>query len=211
MTAKNQSEDVVDALKFGANDYVTKPVDFSIALARVNTQISRRRAELELLDTNQTLLNAKATLEHRVSERAAKLVQANAAIQEEISRRIASEDKIAYLARHDTLTGLANRFTFEEELNAARQFARECGSQLSLLFIDLDGFKNVNDTLGHGDRRRTPEGRRPAADERHRGERFLRPPRRRRVRDRPCLGRRTHDRGFARRENHRRHQRRAHR
>jgi diguanylate cyclase (GGDEF)-like protein len=149
VTAKNQSEDVVDALKSGANDYVTKPVDFPIALARVNTQISRRRAELKLLDTNQALLSEKATLEDRVSERAARLVQANAAIQEEISRRIVSEDKIAYLARHDTLTGLANRFTFEEELNLARQFARECGSQLSLLFIDLDGFKNVNDTLGH--------------------------------------------------------------
>ena len=149
VTAKNQSEDVVDALKSGANDYVTKPVDFPIALARVNTQISRRRAELELLDANQTLLSEKATLEDRVSERAARLVQANAAIQEEISRRIVSEDKIAYLARHDTLTGLANRFTFEEKLNAAKQFARECGSQLSLLFVDLDGFKNVNDTLGH--------------------------------------------------------------
>ena len=125
-------------------------MDFPIALARVNTQISRRRAELELLDSNQTLVEREATLEDRVSERAAKLVQANAVIQEEISRRIVSEDKIAYLARHDVLTGLANRFTFEEELNASRQLARECGSQLSLLFIDLDGFKNVNDTLGHG-------------------------------------------------------------
>ena len=149
VTAKNQSEDVVDALKSGANDYVTKPVDFPIALARVNTQISRRRSELQLLGANQTLLSEKASLEDRASERAARLVQANAAIQEEIARRIVSEDKIAYLARHDTLTGLANRFTFEEELNAAKQFARECGSQLSLLFIDLDGFKNVNDTLGH--------------------------------------------------------------
>src|ERR1700733_10427657 len=44
VTAKSQSEDVVEALKFGANDYVTKPVDFAIALARVNSQIERRRA-----------------------------------------------------------------------------------------------------------------------------------------------------------------------
>ena len=73
VTAKSQPEDIADALKFGANDYVTKPVDFVVALARVNSQIGRRRAELELLDSNQTLLNAKATLEDRVSERAAKL------------------------------------------------------------------------------------------------------------------------------------------
>ena len=150
VTAKSQSEDVVDTLKIGANDYVTKPVDFPIALARVNSQIDRRRAELELLEANESLLKTKTTLENSVSERSARLLQANAAIQEEISRRIASEDKIAYLAHHDTLTGLANRFTFDEKLNAAKQFARDFGCQLSLLFVDLDGFKNVNDTLGHG-------------------------------------------------------------
>ncbi len=150
VTAKSQSEDIVDALKFGANDYVTKPVDFSVALARVVVQIHRRRADLELLHTNESLLKAKTALEGCITERSAKLLQANAAIQEEISRRIASEDKIAYLAHYDTLTGLANRFTFDEKLNAAKQFAHDYGCQLSLLFVDLDGFKNVNDTLGHG-------------------------------------------------------------
>jgi DNA-binding response OmpR family regulator len=48
MTPSGQAEDVIDAMKIGANDYVTKPVDFSIALARVNNQVARRRAELEL-------------------------------------------------------------------------------------------------------------------------------------------------------------------
>jgi diguanylate cyclase (GGDEF)-like protein len=150
VTAKSQSEDIVDALRLGANDYVTKPVDFSVALARVNKQIAIRRAELDLLKSNENLRDAKTLLERRVSERGAMLVKANAAVQDEIARRVASEDRIAYLARHDTLTGLANRFTFDERLLESRQFARDCGSQLSLLFIDLDGFKNVNDTLGHG-------------------------------------------------------------
>ncbi len=48
VTAKSQSEDIVEALKNGANDYVTKPVDFSVALARVNSQIGRRRAEARI-------------------------------------------------------------------------------------------------------------------------------------------------------------------
>ena len=48
VTAKSQSEDIVEALKNGANDYVTKPVDFAVALARVNSQIGRRRAEARL-------------------------------------------------------------------------------------------------------------------------------------------------------------------
>jgi class 3 adenylate cyclase len=47
-TAKAQSEDVVEALKLGANDYVTKPIDFPVALARVNTQLSLKRAGDEI-------------------------------------------------------------------------------------------------------------------------------------------------------------------
>ncbi|MBV9287700.1 MAG: EAL domain-containing protein [Hyphomicrobiales bacterium] len=142
VTAKSQAEDVVEALKLGANDYVTKPVDFSVALARVTNQIDLRRSDLELRKNNETL-------QQRVSERSRMLLRAKAAIQEEMTRRIASEDKIAYLARHDTLTGLPNRFTFDERLSQSRKLARDCGSQLALLFVDLDGFKNVNDTLGH--------------------------------------------------------------
>ncbi len=52
VTAKSQSEDVVDALQLGANDYLTKPVDFAIALARVNSQIGWRRAALEIRQAN---------------------------------------------------------------------------------------------------------------------------------------------------------------
>jgi diguanylate cyclase (GGDEF)-like protein len=149
VTAKSQSEDVVEALQIGANDYVTKPVDFAVALARVNNQVESRRAELALRKQNEKLLDAKADLETRISERSARLMEANNAIREEVARRLASEDQIAFLAHHDVLTGLANRFTFDSKLSELRQVARDCGSQISVLFIDLDGFKNVNDTLGH--------------------------------------------------------------
>jgi diguanylate cyclase (GGDEF)-like protein len=141
--------DVVEALKIGANDYVTKPVDFSIALERVTRQIGRRRAAFELLQTNEALEKENSALEARISERSAKLLKVNSMIQAEMERRIATEEEIAYLARHDALTGLYNRFSFDEKLIAARQVALEGGEQLSLLFVDLDGFKNVNDTLGH--------------------------------------------------------------
>jgi diguanylate cyclase (GGDEF)-like protein len=150
VTAKSQSEDVVEALKLGANDYVTKPVDFSVALARVNSQIDRRRAELELLETNKSLLSEKSDLQQRIVERSAKLLQAKVEIEQAVARRTASEDRITYLAHHDMLTGLPNRFAFDGKLKASQQFAEESHSQISLLFIDLDGFKNVNDTLGHG-------------------------------------------------------------
>src|SRR6267143_2274114 len=45
VTAKNQSEDIVKALDLGANDYLTKPVDFPVALARIATQLSQKRAQ----------------------------------------------------------------------------------------------------------------------------------------------------------------------
>ena len=45
VTAKNQSEDIVKALNLGANDYLTKPIDFPVALARIRTQVSHKRAE----------------------------------------------------------------------------------------------------------------------------------------------------------------------
>src|SRR6267154_5309458 len=45
VTAKNQSEDIVKALDLGANDYLTKPVDFPVALARIATQLSHKRAQ----------------------------------------------------------------------------------------------------------------------------------------------------------------------
>src|SRR5271169_4141164 len=45
VTAKDHSEDIVAALDFGANDYVTKPIDFPVALARIRTQVSHKHAE----------------------------------------------------------------------------------------------------------------------------------------------------------------------
>ena len=61
-----------------------------------------------------------------------------------------SHDRIAQLARFDPLTGLANRALFRESLDDALARAVRTGKSCALLFIDLDRFKAVNDTLGHG-------------------------------------------------------------
>ena len=53
-TPDSQADDVIEAMKIGANDYVTKPIDFSTALARVNNQVARRRAELEHCNISTT-------------------------------------------------------------------------------------------------------------------------------------------------------------
>ncbi len=63
--------------------------------------------------------------------------------------RHAAQARIHHLAHHDTLTGLPNRSAFMEYLEHLLVAAREGGSQLALLFIDLDHFKRINDSLGH--------------------------------------------------------------
>ena len=57
--------------------------------------------------------------------------------------------RIRHLAHHDALTGLPNRASFMEHLTHSMRAADETGSKLALLFIDLDHFKRVNDSLGH--------------------------------------------------------------
>ncbi|MDX9707628.1 MAG: EAL domain-containing protein, partial [Azospira sp.] len=72
----------------------------------------------------------------------------------DISERKAAEERIYQLAHLDALTGLLNRFSLEGRLEQALLSARREGEQLALMFIDLDHFKLINDTLGHhlGDR-----------------------------------------------------------
>ncbi|MDX8533205.1 EAL domain-containing protein [Mesorhizobium sp. VK25A] len=71
-----------------------------------------------------------------------RLRRASAALQ-------TSQDQAQYLAFHDTLTGLPNRALFEDRLRRTLLFASKDGTRVALLYLDLDRFKHINDTLGH--------------------------------------------------------------
>lgn len=71
------------------------------------------------------------------------------AVFSDISERKASEERIRYLAQHDALTGLPNRFTLAVHLEHALARAERSREKVGLMFIDLDNFKHINDTLGH--------------------------------------------------------------
>jgi len=67
----------------------------------------------------------------------------------DVSSERAVEAQLHHMAHHDVLTGLINRFSLKGRLDQALAAARRDGSQVALLFIDLDRFKGINDTLGH--------------------------------------------------------------
>jgi diguanylate cyclase (GGDEF)-like protein len=94
VTARDESEDIVEALDLGANDYVAKPIDFAVALARIRAHVTARRA--------------------------------------------------------DPLTGLPNRVLFMDRLTRILTRHQETGHPaFAVLFLDLDRFKVINDSLGH--------------------------------------------------------------
>ncbi|MEJ6009257.1 putative bifunctional diguanylate cyclase/phosphodiesterase [Novosphingobium aquae] len=67
----------------------------------------------------------------------------------DVTEQRESADKIAHLARYDTLTGLPNRLMLTESMGEAMRFAEQWRTKCAFLMIDLDRFKAVNDTLGH--------------------------------------------------------------
>ena len=71
------------------------------------------------------------------------------ATYEDITERRRAESQIAYMAHHDALTDLANRVLFRERLDQALVLAQRKGATIAVLCLDLDRFKDVNDSLGH--------------------------------------------------------------
>jgi diguanylate cyclase (GGDEF)-like protein/PAS domain S-box-containing protein len=101
--------------------------------------------EIECVDgTHKIILNSALPLNGSEGNRSGAII-----VNQDISERKSAEERIQWLAHFDTLTGLPNRSLFTDRINHAISMAQRSEEQLAVLFLDLDHFKNINDTLGH--------------------------------------------------------------
>lgn len=95
------------------------------------------------------LLHNQELLEEKVAQRTKELSNINDTLVDEINERRRIESNLKHIAHHDALTNLPNRLLLDARLNHAIERAKRSELQVAIIFIDLDHFKTINDSLGH--------------------------------------------------------------
>jgi diguanylate cyclase (GGDEF)-like protein len=135
VTAKDRAEDVVEALELGANDYVTKPIDFPIALARIRTQVTARRADPLTGLPNRAMFMDR--VDRLIATSAAATAPSFAVLFLDVDRFKAVNDSHGHLAGDELLIGVARRL--EQSLRASDAVARP-GNDHTLARLGGDEF-----------------------------------------------------------------------
>lgn len=135
LTAKADIESEIQGFEAGSVDFITKPFSPFVVKSRVKTHLALAQAKQQLQDYSENL-------ERLVSGRTLELTR-------EIAEKQIAFEKLHYLANYDPLTQLPNRNLFNERLAYAYTQAKRNKSNIALLLIDLDKFKQLNDALGY--------------------------------------------------------------
>jgi diguanylate cyclase (GGDEF)-like protein len=130
----------------GAVDYLISPVIPQILQSKIAVFIDLAKKNLQLQFQKEELAMLNRDLQLQQME---DLKRINLALQAEIVERRQAEERAHELATRDPLTGLLNRRSLTEHLEHAMGRAARQGEELALLFLDMDRFKAINDTLGH--------------------------------------------------------------
>lgn len=121
----------------------------------LNREIRRLFGSAEVVDVDHRVVRRDGVVRtvnqriQRVTDKTGKVIGINGTMQDVTERKIV-EERIRQLAYFDTLTGLPNRQNFMEAAGRSLRQAKQDQDNLALLYIDLDMFKKINDTLGHG-------------------------------------------------------------
>ena len=143
VTAKNRSEDVVEALDAGANDYVTKPIDFSVAVARINAQVTARRADPLTGLPNRVLFMDR--LDRLITRLADPRSPSFAVFFIDVDRFKVVNDSLGHLAGDELLVGVATRL--QQSLRSTDTICR-FGNDTTLARLGGDEFTVLLDRVG---------------------------------------------------------------
>ena len=104
--------------------------------------------EWRIVGTDDTVVQVEAIASNRLADEAVRGIVINA---RDVGERKALLDQLAHQAFHDPLTGLANRALFYDRVAHALELGHREGRTVTVLFLDLDGFKQINDGMGHAE------------------------------------------------------------